>query len=66
MPNLSPQARTGFKQLYQDEFIGALAEILAEGMQGGELRPASSHQLVWVLLGMMYPFSIQVRNGSSS
>lgn len=56
MPNLSAQARSGFKLLYQDEFIGALAEILADGMQGGELRPASSHQLVWVLLGMMYPF----------
>ena len=56
MPNLSPQARASFNQLYQDRFIGALGEILTEGMQGGELRPANSQQLVWILLGMMYPF----------
>lgn len=56
MPNLSPGARAAFTQLYQDQFIGALAELLSQGMQRGELRPANSHQLVWVLLGMMYPF----------
>jgi AcrR family transcriptional regulator len=56
MSNLSPQARTGFNQRYQEEFIGPLGEILTSGMQGGELRPANSTQLVWVLLGMMYPF----------
>ena len=56
MPNLSPQARASFNQLYHQQFIGALGEILTEGMQGGELRPANSHQLAWVLLGMMYPF----------
>ena len=56
MPNLSLQARKNFNHLYQEEFIGALGLILTEGMQGGELRPANSHQLVWVLLGMMYPF----------
>ncbi len=56
MSNLSSQARASFNQLYQDEFIAPLGEILTEGMQSGELRPANSHQLVWVLLGMMYPF----------
>ena len=56
MSNLSSQARSSFNQLYQDEFIAPLGEILTEGMQSGELRPANSHQLVWVLLGMMYPF----------
>ncbi len=56
MSNLSSQARASFNQLYQDEFITPLGEILTDGMQGGELRPANSHQLVWVLLGMMYPF----------
>ena len=56
MSNLSPQARTGFNQRYQEDFIGPLEELLSEGMQSGELRLADSHQLVWVLLGMMYPF----------
>ena len=56
MPNLSPQARTGFGLIYQQKFIGPLAEIIGEGMQNGELHPANSHQAVWLLLGMMYPF----------
>ena len=56
MPNLSPQARVDFGQLYQNDFLGPLAEMLAEGMRAGELRLADPHQLVWVLLGMMYPF----------
>jgi AcrR family transcriptional regulator len=56
MVNLSPAARASFGRLYQESFIGPLAAILAEGIQNGELRPADSHQAVWVLLGMMYPF----------
>jgi AcrR family transcriptional regulator len=56
MSNLSPEARTGFGKLYQDTFIGPLAEILSEGMRSGELRLGDPHQAVWVLLGMMYPF----------
>ena len=56
MSNLSPQVRSSFNQRYQEEFIGLLGEIFTEGMQTGELRPANSHQLVWMLLGMMYPF----------
>jgi AcrR family transcriptional regulator len=56
MSNLSPQARASFGQTYQAVFIGPLAEILAEGMQAGELRQADPHQLVWLLLGLMYPF----------
>jgi AcrR family transcriptional regulator len=56
MVNLSPETRISFGRLYQESFIGPLAAILAEGIQNGELRLADSHQVVWVLLGMMYPF----------
>lgn len=56
MPNLSAQVRLDFGRTYHDRFIGPLAGLLEEGMQDGELRPADSHQAVWVLLGMMYPF----------
>ena len=56
MPNLSAQVRQDFGRIYHDQFIGPLAGLLEEGMQRGELRSADSHQAVWVLLGMMYPF----------
>ncbi len=56
LANLSPQARLDFGRLYQQEFIGPLAAILAEGSASGELRSADSHQAAWLLLGIMYPF----------
>ena len=56
MANLSPEARSGFGRLYQEKFLAPLAGILAEGMRAGELRLADPHQVVWVLLGIMYPF----------
>jgi AcrR family transcriptional regulator len=56
LSNLSTQARADFGRLYQQEFIGPLSEIMAEGMRSGELRMADSHQATWLLLGMMYPF----------
>jgi AcrR family transcriptional regulator len=56
MPNLSSQVRLEFSRSYQDHFIGPLAGLLEEGMRSSELRSSDSHQAVWVLLGMMYPF----------
>jgi len=56
LTNLTLEARASFGRLYQEEFIGPLAAIIAEGMRSGELRLADSHQAVWLLLGMMYPF----------
>ena len=56
LANLSAQTRLNFGQLYQEAFIDPLIAIIAEGMSSGELRPADSHQTVWLLLGMMYPF----------
>jgi AcrR family transcriptional regulator len=54
--NLSSRSQTGFNHRYHEDFIDPLGALLTEGMQSGELRPADSRQLVWVLLGMMYPF----------
>ncbi len=56
MAHLSPKARQDFSVLYEQKFIGALAEILQAGMRSGELRPVNPHLATWVLLGMMYPF----------
>jgi AcrR family transcriptional regulator len=56
MPNLSPEFRNAFDQQYHAQFIGKLADLLKEGMQAQELRPANEQQATWVLLGMMYPF----------
>jgi len=50
-----PQVRAEFGRDYFELFIGPLGEILAAGIQSGELRPIDPHTATWVLLGMLYP-----------
>lgn len=56
MDHLSPQGVAEFNRLYQSKFIGPIQEMLAAGMQRGELRPMAPGLAAWLLLGMMYPF----------
>ena len=56
MPNLSPDARQKFGEVYHRKFIGPFEEILQEGVSSGEFKPMDVHIGVWILLGMMYPF----------
>jgi AcrR family transcriptional regulator len=60
LPHLDQAEREAFGYLYQTTFTGALADLLAEGMAQGELRPVEAHTAGWALLGMVYPlFSAQ-------
>ena len=54
--HLGPEARAGFGQRYQAQFIGPITAMLASGMARGELRPSDPPTLTWLLLGMLYPF----------
>ena len=56
MNKLSPAAQSVFVKRYQEDFIGAITAIVAEGVQRGEMRPLEPSLVTWVLLGMLYPF----------
>lgn len=56
MDHLSPQGVTEFNRLYRSKFIGPIQEMLAAGIERGELRPMNPGLATWLLLGMMYPF----------
>lgn len=54
--HLEPERRSAFATNYRARFIGPLKDLLAEGMDAGEFRPGDPSVVVWVLLGMLYPF----------
>ncbi len=56
MANLDSQKRQAFAEVYEDQFIGRIAQIFEEGMRHGELRQMDAHVVTWTLLGMLYPF----------
>ncbi len=56
MPNLSAEARQRFGLVYHLKFIGQFEAILSEGVALGEFKPMDVKLVVWILLGMMYPF----------
>lgn len=53
---LDPEQRAGFAADYRLRFIGPLHAIIAEGVAAGEFAPKDPSLVVWVLLGMLYPF----------
>ncbi len=56
LSNISPEKREKFLNLYHEQFIGKIEELLARGMATGELRAAEPTIAAWILLGMMFPF----------
>lgn len=56
MSKLSPERREEFTGEYQRAFLQPLAETFETGMADGELRQRDAHLMVWVFLGMLYPF----------
>lgn len=56
MAQFSADGRERFARLYQQKFLGPLADVFQAGMQAGEFRPMPPHQAVWMFLGIMYPF----------
>jgi hypothetical protein len=56
MVNLDFVTRQAFSEVYEEKFIGRIAQMFEQGMQRGELRQMDAHVVTWTLLGMLYPF----------
>ncbi len=54
--SLEAEQRASFAQTYREKFIGPLQQIVAEGVARGEFVPKDPELVVWMLLGMVYPF----------
>ena len=54
--SLEAEQRTLFGQAYRERFIGPLQQIVADGVAGGAFVPKDPELVVWMLLGMVYPF----------
>lgn len=53
---LEPEQRASFGAAYVERFIGPLQQIVADGVASGEFVAKDPSLVVWVLLGMLYPF----------
>jgi AcrR family transcriptional regulator len=56
MSKLSPARRETFALHYKNTFLAPLALEFQAGIAAGEIKAHDPHLLVWVLLGMLYPF----------
>jgi AcrR family transcriptional regulator len=54
--SLETEQRAAFGQAYQKRFIGPLQQLVADGVAQGEFVPKDPELVVWMLLGMVYPF----------
>ena len=54
--HLPDAEREAFGAEYHARFVGPLAEVVAEGVASGEFAPREPKTVVWLLLGMLYPF----------
>jgi AcrR family transcriptional regulator len=64
MDKIRPELRAAFGLRYQEQFIGRLAALYAQGIRAGELRDMNPALGVWGLLGLMYPFFNPWHSGS--
>ncbi len=53
---LEPEQRASFGAAYRDRFIGPLQQVVGDGAASGEFVAKDPSLVVWVLLGMLYPF----------
>lgn len=53
---LEPEQRASFGAAYSARFINPLREIVADGVASGEFVAKDPSLVVWILLGMLYPF----------
>lgn len=54
--HLDDTDREAFAAAYQTRFLQPLADVLSGGMEAGEFTPRNTTTVVWILLGMLYPF----------
>lgn len=53
---LDPDQRASFAADYRATFVGPLQDIVATGSAAGEFKQLDPSVVVWLLLGMLYPF----------
>lgn len=56
VPKLEAAQREAFTTAYRERFIAPLQQLIAAGVAAGEFRPMEPATVVWLLLGMLYPF----------
>jgi AcrR family transcriptional regulator len=54
--SLEPEHRAEFRTAHRERFIGPLHGLIADGVARGELVAKDPDLVVWMLLGMVYPF----------
>lgn len=54
--SLETERRATFGQSYRERFIGPLKQVVADGVVSGEFVQTDPELVVWMLLGMVYPF----------
>ena len=62
---LEPERRATFAADYRNRFIAPLQTIIAQGMASGEFAAKDPGLVVWLLLGMLYPFFAPPGTGPS-
>ena len=63
---LPPEKRATFAADYRARFIGPLQRIVSEGTASGAFTAKDPAVVVWVLLGMLYPFFAPPGTGPST
>jgi AcrR family transcriptional regulator len=54
--SLEGEQRATFGLAYREKFVGPLQQIVADGVASGEFVHQDPELVVWMLLGMVYPF----------
>jgi AcrR family transcriptional regulator len=54
--HLNDTDRDAFAAAYQTRFLQPMADVIRGGMDAGEFAPRNPTTVVWMLLGMLYPF----------
>ncbi len=54
--SLEPEQRAAFGLAYQEKFLGPLKGLIDAGLASGDFVAKSSEFVLWMLLGMVYPF----------
>lgn len=64
--HLNDRDRATFGQAYEQQFLQPLADIVRDGIASGDFEPHDPMTVVWVLLGMLYPFLSSPPNAATS
>lgn len=54
--HLNDPDKDAFAAAYQARFLQPLEDVIAQGMRSGEFAPRNPATVLWMVLGMLYPF----------